>query len=98
MSGTGAGPARVRRGGGDLLLTRIGDRGSPRRAVAIPHELVVRASTTRQLVGGSAAAGDPRADEDAQQVADTCADEERRAHREGGFRDFIPPLALVIAA
>lgn len=31
----------------DLLLTRIGDRTSPPRAVAIPHELVVRASTTR---------------------------------------------------
>ncbi|MEU0312310.1 LacI family DNA-binding transcriptional regulator [Nocardioides sp. NPDC006273] len=31
----------------DLLLTRIGDRTSPSRAVAIPHELVVRASTTR---------------------------------------------------
>ena len=31
----------------DLLLTRIGDRTSPPRAVAIPHELVVRGSTTR---------------------------------------------------
>jgi DNA-binding LacI/PurR family transcriptional regulator len=31
----------------DLLLTRIGDRASPPRTVAIPHELVVRASTTR---------------------------------------------------
>ena len=31
----------------DLLLSRIGDRTSPPRAVAIPHELVVRASTTR---------------------------------------------------
>ena len=31
----------------DLLLTRIADRTSPPRAVAIPHELVVRDSTTR---------------------------------------------------
>ncbi|MFJ9392883.1 LacI family DNA-binding transcriptional regulator [Nocardioides sp. NPDC101246] len=31
----------------DLLLARIGDRTTPPRAVAIPHELVVRASTTR---------------------------------------------------
>ncbi|MFI5626813.1 LacI family DNA-binding transcriptional regulator [Nocardioides sp. NPDC051685] len=31
----------------DLLLTRIGDRTAPPRAVAIPHELVVRGSTTR---------------------------------------------------
>ncbi|MER6936435.1 LacI family DNA-binding transcriptional regulator [Nocardioides sp. NPDC127514] len=31
----------------DLLLTRIDDRTSPPRAVAVPHELVVRASTTR---------------------------------------------------
>lgn len=31
----------------DLLLARIGDRTTPPRAVAIPHELVVRGSSTR---------------------------------------------------
>lgn len=40
-------------------------------------------------MSGPAAVRDPHADEDAQQVADTCADEERRAHRVSGLRDFM---------
>ncbi|MBC7276385.1 LacI family DNA-binding transcriptional regulator [Nocardioides sp.] len=31
----------------DLLMTRIEDRATPPRAVAVPHELVIRGSTTR---------------------------------------------------